>query len=115
MALKYRGGPTSDSSIVMGRREARRVAEQCRHDADAALNLSPFTPSSAGRQEVVIGSQSQPQLKDGSVYRQLRPTRLDKIKNLYVEIPSIPVAEMEMPGASSGPLHADGRCRVSQG
>ena len=74
MALKYRGGPTSDSSIVVGRREARRVAEQCRHDANAALNLSPFTPSSAGRQEVVIGSQSQPHLEDGSVYRQLRPT-----------------------------------------
>ena len=69
MALKYRGGPTSDSSIVVGRREARRVAEQCRHDANAALNLSPFTPSNAGRQEVVIGSQSQPQLEDGSVYR----------------------------------------------
>ena len=45
MALKYRGGPTSDSSIVVGRREARRVAEQCRHDANAASNLSPFTPS----------------------------------------------------------------------
>ena len=73
MALKYRGGPTSDSSIVVGRREARRVAEQCRHDANAALNLSPLTPSSAGRQEVVIGSQSQPQLKDGTIYRQLGP------------------------------------------
>ena len=83
MALKYRGGPTSDSSIVVGRREARRVAEQCRHDANAALNLSPFTPSSAGRQEVVIGSQSQPHLEDGSVYRQLRPTRLDEIKNFH--------------------------------
>ena len=28
-------------------------------------------------------SQSQPQLEDGSVYRQLRPTRLDEIKNLH--------------------------------
>ena len=27
--------------------------------------------------------QSQPNFEDGSVYRQLRPTRLDKIKNLY--------------------------------
>ena len=81
MALKYRGGPTSDSSIVVGRREARRVAEQCRHDANAALNLSPFTPSSAGRQEVVIGSQSQPHLEDGSVYRQLRPTIFGNSKN----------------------------------
>ena len=86
MALKYRGGPTSDSSIVVGRREARRVAEQCRHDANAASNLSPFTPSSAGRQEVVIGSQSQPHLEDGSVYRQLRPTKLYKINNLYPEV-----------------------------
>ena len=83
MALKYRGGPTSDSSIVVGRREARRVAEQCRHDANAALNLSPFAPSSAGRQEVVIGSQSQPHLENGSVYRQIRPTRLDEIKNFH--------------------------------
>ena len=43
MALKYcGGGATSDSSIVVGRREARRVGEQCRHDANAALNLSPY-------------------------------------------------------------------------
>ncbi len=28
-------------------------------------------------------SQSHPQLEDGSAYRQLRPTKLDKIKNLY--------------------------------
>ena len=32
-----------------------------------------------------VGSQSHPHLEDGSVYRQLRPTRLDKIKNLCVD------------------------------
>ena len=31
-------------------------------------------------------SQSQPQLEDGSVCCQLRPTRLDKIKNFYAEV-----------------------------
>ena len=83
LALKYREGPTFDSSIVIWEGERRRrVAEQCRHDANATLNLSPFTPSSAGRQEVVIGSQSQPQLKDGSAYRQLRPTKGDSNQHL---------------------------------
>ena len=33
----------------------------------------------------------QPHLKDGSVYRPLRPTRLDKIKNFHVEVRSGPV------------------------
>ena len=32
------------------------------------------------------GSQPQPHLEDGSAYRPLRPTKLDKIKNLHAEI-----------------------------
>ena len=33
------------------------------------------------------GSQSpQPHLKDGSVYRQNRPTKLDEIKNFHLEV-----------------------------
>ena len=30
---------------------------------------------------------SQPQFKDGSVYSEKRPTKLDEIKNLYVAVP----------------------------
>ncbi len=33
-------------------------------------------------------SQGHPQFKNGTVYRQVRPTRLDKIKNLFAEIPA---------------------------
>ena len=32
--------------------------------------------------DIPDGSQPQPHLEDGSAYRQLRPTRLDEIKNL---------------------------------
>ena len=35
-----------------------------------------------------------PQFEDGSVYRQNRPTRLDKIKNLHTEIRSKPVVRL---------------------
>ena len=31
-------------------------------------------------------AQDYPQFKDGTVYRQVRPTKLDKIKNLHIEI-----------------------------
>ena len=31
-------------------------------------------------------SQDNPQFKDGTVYRQVRPTRLDKIKNFRAEV-----------------------------
>ena len=36
---------------------------------------------------------SQPHLEDGSVYRQNRPTQLDKIKNFHIELPIGPIAE----------------------
>ena len=35
---------------------------------------------------MLVGSQSHPDLEDGSVYSQLWPTRLDKIENLHVEV-----------------------------
>ena len=34
----------------------------------------------------VISQPSQPHLKDGAIYRPLRPTRLDKIKNLSDQV-----------------------------
>ena len=38
-------------------------------------------------QSASVGSQGpQPHLEDSSVYRPLRPTKLDKIKNLHAEI-----------------------------
>ena len=37
--------------------------------------------------------QPHPHLEDGSAYRQLRPTRLDEIKNFHAETPVGPVAK----------------------
>ena len=44
--------------------------------------------------------EGQPQLKDSSAYRQLRPTKLDKIKNLFHHIHSGGVIGLspELPG-----------------
>ena len=50
--------------------------------AFAALSRRNTWVSGLGRFTV-----PQPHLEDGSVYRQNRPTRLDKIKNLYLEAP----------------------------
>ena len=51
--------------------------------------LSPHNPQAPAS----VGSQRpQPHLKDSSVYRQNRPTRLDKIKNFRLDAPVDPVS-----------------------
>ena len=60
-----------------------------------------------------------PQLEDGSVYRQNRPTQLDKTKNLYLEVRSEPVARPCSPLRPSYPSRAARRvltsCRFCNG
>ena len=62
------------------------------------LNLS-LLPCHAGDRAVSVGSQLQQHLKDGSAYRQLRPTTLDKIKNLHIDAHLGPVGRACFPSA----------------
>ena len=51
-----------------------------------------------------MGSEgTQPQLEDGTTYHPRRPTRLDKIKNLYVDRRSEPVGRIPNPSRPVGP------------
>ena len=55
------------------------------------MPLVQFRPSLSGQMSgpmcgFVRSSQDYPQFKDSTVYRQVRPTKLDKIKNLHLEV-----------------------------
>ena len=50
-------------------------------------------------------SQGHPQFKNGTVYRQVRPTRLDEIKNFHLDLRSGPVVGTRCPREAAS-LHA---------
>ncbi len=50
-------------------------------------------------------SESNEQLEDGSAYRQLRPTKLDEIKNFHAEVQVGALAQTYQRPARSTPFH----------
>ena len=60
------------------------------------------------QRDSVDSQTAQPHLEDGSVYRQNRPTQLDKIKNLHSQIRSGPVVGFSSHTVSDEACHERG-------
>ncbi len=79
---EFKGWPMAPSSARLahesGGGDGAGVADLCQPDAQVCRNCAATTYEAL--------QVAEPQFEDGSAYRQLRPTRLDKIKNLHLEL-----------------------------
>ena len=79
--VKVYSRPATEQSSRFGDKRSRVLVHLCFWSAVAIVS------------EISGHSQSHPKFKDGSAYRQLRPTRLDKIKNFPLVLQTGPVVK----------------------
>ena len=87
----FKSGPRQDPWV--GYRMPGKTPELEESKTKVLIEILHSSPQAGlnSRTEGLSSQAAQPEFEDGSAYRQLRPTRLDEIKNFHIEVQAGPV------------------------